>query len=101
LANEFGVSYKKLLEFNEMDESTDILGYDQLIFLAKKPKKGNKDIHIVQQNETLEIIAQKEGIQLTSLLEFNRIPRGRQAVAGEKIYLKANSPVTPKIAASN
>jgi LysM repeat protein len=101
LANEFGVSYKKLLEFNEMDEQTDILPYDQLIFLAKKSKKGSKDIHVVEKNETLEIISQKEGIQLQALLEYNRIPKGRQAIAGEKIYLKTNSPVTPKLAASN
>lgn len=101
LANEFGVSYKKLLEFNEMDESTDILGYDQLIFLAKKPKKGSKDIHIVEKDETLEIISQKEGVQLEALLAYNRIPKGKQPQTGEKIYLKANSPVTPKLAASN
>ncbi len=101
LANEFHVSYKKLLEFNEMDEHTDILGYDQLIFLAKKPKKGSKEIHLVTQNETLEIISQKEGVQLEALLDYNRIPKGKQPAVGEKIYLKANSPVTPKLAASN
>jgi hypothetical protein len=43
------------------------------------------------------VIAQKEGIQLEALLEFNRIPKGRQPLAGEKIYLRANSPVTPKL----
>jgi len=101
LANEFHVSYKKLLEFNEMDESTDILGYDQLIFLAKKPKKGSKDTHLVVKNETIEIIAQKEGVQLEALLAYNRIPKGKQPEAGEKIYLKANSPVTPKLVASS
>ncbi len=99
LANQFKISYKKLLEFNDMDEAktTDILGYDQLIFLGKKSKKGNKDLHIVETNETLEIIAQKEGVQLESLLAYNRIPKGRQPQIGEKIYLKTNSPVTPKL----
>jgi hypothetical protein len=101
LANEFGISYKNLLEFNEMDDHTDILGFDQLIFLARKPKKGNKDLHIVEKNETMLVIAQKEGVQLESLLVYNRIPKGRQPVPGEKIYLKANSPVTPKLVASN
>ncbi len=100
LANQFKVSYKKLLEFNEMDEAkaTDILGYDQLVFLSKKSKKGSKDMHIVQANETLEVIAQKEGVQLEALLAYNRIPKGRQPLVGEKIYLKTNSPVTPKLA---
>lgn len=101
LANEFGVSYSKLLEFNELDGSSDILSYDQLIFLVKKAKKGSRDFHIVEKNETLETIAQKEGVQLEAILAFNRIPKGRQPVFGEKIYLKANSPVTPKLVASN
>lgn len=99
LANQFGISYKKLLEFNEMDESTtpDIIGYDQLVFLARKPRKGAKDIHVVSGNETLEVIAQKEGVQLEALLAYNRIPKGRQPQPGEKIYLRANSPVTPRL----
>jgi hypothetical protein len=99
LANEFGISYKKLLEFNEMDEAktSDILAYDQLIFLAKKGKRGSRDLHVVAADETLEIIAQKEGVQLEALLAYNRIPKGRQPMTGEKIYLKANSPVTPKL----
>jgi hypothetical protein len=103
IANEFGVSYKKLLEFNEMDEAktSDILPYDQLIFLSKKGKKGGKDLHIVAINETLEIIAQKEGVLLEALLAYNRIPKGRQPQVGEKIYLKANSPVTPKLVESS
>lgn len=100
LADEFGISYKKLLGFNELDESTDILGYDQLVFLAKKPKKGNRDLHIVEKNETMEVIAQKEGVQLEALLAYNRIPKGRQPVTGEKIYMRANSPVTPKLVAA-
>ena len=102
LANQFKISYKKLLEFNDMDEAktTDILGYDQLIFLGKKGKKGSKDLHLVEANETLEIIAQKEGVQLESLLAYNRIPEGRQPLVGEKIYLKTNSPVTPKLVES-
>jgi len=100
LANEFGVSYKKLQEFNELDDNTDILPYDQLVFLAKKGKKGSKDIHLVTENETIEIISQKEGVQLEALLAYNRIPKGKQPATGERIYLKANSPVTPKLAAS-
>jgi LysM repeat protein len=99
LANEFGISYKKLFEFNEMDESKtgDILSSDQLVFLARKAKKGSRDMHTVEPDETLEVIAQKEGVQLEALLAYNRIPKGREPMTGEKIYLKANSPVTPKL----
>jgi hypothetical protein len=100
LANQYNISYKKLLEFNDLDESTDILAYDQLIFLGKKQKRGTQDFHIVAEGETIELISQREGIQLYSLLTYNRMPRGRQPQVGEKIYLKANSAVTPKLVAS-
>jgi LysM repeat protein len=38
LANNYNVSFKKLLEFNDLEE-VDILTVNQLIFLQKKSKK--------------------------------------------------------------
>ena len=97
IAEEHQVSFKKLLEFNELNDNTEILTKGQLIFLQKKQKKGSKDFHIVESNETLYDISQKEGIQLDVLLAFNRIPKGVEPATGEKIYLRGNSPVTPKL----
>lgn len=101
LANLHNISYQKLLEFNELEKEQDILERNQLIFLEKKSKKGSKDIHIVDNNETLYDIAQKEGIRLEALLIFNRIPKGREVISGEKIYLRFNSPTTPKLHPDN
>jgi len=97
LANNYGIAYKKLLEYNDLTDK-DILDKSQLIFLSKKSKKGAVPFHIVAANETMEDIAQAEGVVLKSLLEYNRIPNGAQPAAGEKIYLQSNSPVTPKLA---
>lgn len=97
LARKHNVALQKLIEFNEFDTNAEILEKSQLVYLQKKNKKGEKDIHIVALNETLYDIAQQEGIRLESLLEYNRIPKGMEPVAGEKIYLRANSPVTPKL----
>jgi LysM repeat protein len=96
IAQQHNIAYKKLIEFNELTE-IDILEKSQLLFLEKKKKIGAQTIHIVVPNETMEDIAQKEGMLLQSLLDFNRIPKGRQPVSGEKIYLKGNSPTTPKL----
>ncbi|MBN9295581.1 MAG: glucosaminidase domain-containing protein [Filimonas sp.] len=102
LANNHNVTYSKLLSFNDvLDVRADILESGQLVYLEKKPKKGNTDFHIVKPGETMESISQTEGIKLESLLEFNRVPKGRQAVNGEKIYLRSNSPVTPKLISNN
>ncbi len=100
MANNFNISYKKILEFNELPE-VDILHTSQLIFLQKKPKKGSKDVHIVEANEKLHDICQKEGIQLNSLLEYNRLQRGMEPAKGESLYLKYPAPVSPRLATNN
>lgn len=97
LAANYNVTYKKLLDFNDLEE-TDILLEDQLIFLQKKLKKGAKDFHVIEANENLHDVAQKEGVQLASVLEYNHLERGMNPAIGEKIYLKAPAPVMPKLA---
>ena len=101
LANNYNVALKKLIEFNDLEEKTDILNASQLIFLEKKPRKGIKDIHIVEENETLHDIAQKEGIQLSVIMEYNSLKKGMQPATGERIYLKYAAPISPKLAAAS
>jgi hypothetical protein len=99
MANNFNLTYKKILEFNELNE-VDIISRDQLIFLQKKPKRGNKDVHVVEADENLHEICQKEGIQMVSLMEYNRLQKGMEPAKGEKLYLKFPAPVAPKLAGS-
>jgi LysM repeat protein len=97
LASNYNVEYSKLLEFNELDKE-DILNRNYLIFLERKPKKGVNDFHIVAENETIENIAQTEGVRLENLLAYNHLSRGNEPAAGSKIYLKNISPYAPKLA---
>jgi LysM repeat protein len=99
LANNYNVGFKKLLEFNEL-EQTEILTSNQLIFLQKKSKKGTKEVHIVEVNESIHDISQKEGIQLSVIMEFNGLQKGMQPAPGEKIYLKFPAPSSPRLAAA-
>lgn len=92
LANNHNIAYKKLLEFNELD-NVDILESPSLIFLEKKPRKGSKDFHVTEPGETAELIAQKEGVRLENILLYNRISRNKTLRAGDKIYLRGNAPV--------
>lgn len=95
LASQYDISLGKLLEFNELAEM-DVLDNDRLIFLEKKMKKGATDIHIVSADETLHDIAQKEGIRLESLLEYNNLKKDAKPAAGQKLYLRAAGPVIAK-----
>lgn len=97
VASNYSVTYNKLLDFNDLDK-TDILDKDQLIFLEKKQKKGTKEVHIVEAGETLYDICQKEGIQLSSILEYNRLPKDSNPTIGQKLFLKPYSPTSTKLA---
>lgn len=95
LANNYNIGYKTLLDFNELTKG-DILDRARLIYLEKKPKRGNKDYHIVTASETIEDIAQKEGVRLESLLQYNTLQKGNQPAAGTKIYLRVGTGLTTR-----
>ncbi|MEP6595273.1 MAG: LysM peptidoglycan-binding domain-containing protein, partial [Ginsengibacter sp.] len=69
-------------------EKDGLLEKDQFIFLEKKSKEGEKDFYIVQQNESLYDIAQKNGVRLQSLFEYNNLSQTEIIYAGTKINLK-------------
>ena len=96
IANQYDVSLKKLLEFNEMQEVESVAG-DQLIFLQRKRKSGFNEIHVVKAGETLHDISQEEGIRLESLLEFNHLQNDMQPAEGEQLYLRQKAPAMPKL----
>ena len=95
IAQQNNVSYNKIISYNEL-EIIDVIENDQLIFLEKKQKKGNKDFHIVTKEESLYDIAQKEGVRLDVLAENNGLNKNTYPMVGEKIYLRGKALVTPK-----
>lgn len=95
VANQYSISLGRLIEYNEIDE-TNVLSNDNLLFLEKKLKKGAKDFHIVEKNESLYEISQKEGVRMEAIIAYNGIKKDSQPVVGEKIYLRSNAPASPK-----
>lgn len=87
MASNYNVAFKSLLDYNELDNS-DILEKDRLIYLERKPKRGGKDYHVVATSETLDDIAQKEGVRLESILLYNTLQKNSRPAAGSKIYLR-------------
>lgn len=87
VANNNNISLSKLMEFNDMTEE-GIISKDQYIFLHKKPKTGEKEFYIVERGETLLEVAQKNGIQLKYLLEYNNLNSTAKLNADTKLYLQ-------------
>ncbi len=81
------IDLNKLLEFNELAED-GILGKDQYVYLHKKPKTGDKAFYIAQQGETIYDVAQKNGIQLEYLKDYNNLSDGEAIPANTKLFLQ-------------
>ncbi len=87
VATKNDILLSKLLSCNELSED-GMLVKNQYVFLEKKPKTGDKDFYTVKAGESLYDIAQKNGIQLQYMLDYNRLWGNEDISAGTKIYLK-------------
>ena len=87
IADKNNISLSKLMEFNDMAED-GLLGKDQYIYLAKKPKTGDQEFYTVQPGETLNDVAQLTGVQLKYLLEYNSVSADVKLTAGTKLFLQ-------------
>lgn len=88
LAKKYKIQASSILLFNELPKNTSVLKKDQLIYLQRKKKAGKKTFHQVKKGETLSDISQKEGVQLASILKFNKLKTGQSPTPGQRILLK-------------
>jgi len=95
LASNYNISLRLLLEYNEMGK-VDILDANKLIFLERKLTKSEKEYHISATGETMEDIAQEEGVRLEALLKYNNIKKGIALAAGKRVYLRPQDQTPPK-----
>ena len=87
VANKNNISLSKLMEFNDMTEE-GILGKDQYVYLQKKSKTGDRELYIVQYGESLYDVAQKNGIQLKYLLQYNNLNTTAKLITNSRLFLK-------------
>ena len=87
LATKHNINLNRLMEFNDLTEE-GLLQKDQYIFLQKKSRTGDKEFYVVQPGETLHDVAQKNGIQLQALREYNDLDKTVAIPASTKLYLQ-------------
>ena len=89
IANNNKINLSTLFEYNELAEM-NILDQDRILFIEKKQKYGTSEIHTTVGAETLYSIAQKEGVQLNTLLALNTsIAKDSILPIGQVIKLRA------------
>jgi len=101
IAEKYDVKYSFLLDFNEIKEGTGDIQKDQLIYLQRKRKQGQKEYHIVKEGEDLYTISQEEGLRLESLLNYNQLSMNMNPAPGEKLYLQQQGPSRPRLASAH
>jgi LysM repeat protein len=87
LADQYHVSLSYLVDFNDLTDNNE-LQKDQLVYLQRKRKVGEKPLHTVAEGESLYDIAQLEGIRLSSLMEYNQWEGTTQPTVGQVLYLQ-------------
>lgn len=94
IAERFGVAYKKIKKYNEFaDEDTNFyLIPGTKVYLQNKKPTGLVLTHKVLENETMQSISQKEGIQLKKLYSFNLMKPGEEPALNENLYLQKKAP---------
>ena len=97
IADQYGLSLSRLLEFNDLKEE-DVLVRGQLLFLQRKRKTGSIAFHVVSRGETIYDICQTEGVRYHDILEMNQLQPGIEPAVGEKIWLQGSAPERPRLA---
>ncbi|MCX6248118.1 MAG: glucosaminidase domain-containing protein [Bacteroidetes bacterium] len=83
----FKVSERKIRKFNEMQKDAPLVP-GQMVYLEPKKKAGVLAMHVVKPGETMYILSQNYGIQLSQLYKINKLKPGRPIKQGQKILLR-------------
>lgn len=89
LSGEFGISKRKLAEYNELEKGYTLMDGD-IVYLSKKNKKSLSGAiyHVVRDGDSMHTIAQIYGIRLKNLYKLNKLSEDYVPEVGERIYLK-------------
>ncbi len=73
LSKEFGIRWKKLVKYNDLQKDYTLMSGD-IIYLKEKKKKAQKPyvVYVVRDGDSMHSISQKFGIRLKNLYRMNR-----------------------------
>lgn len=92
-AMKYNIRYARLLEINELADEP--LKRDMFIYLEPKRAKGFHNSYLVQEGETVELIAHNEGMNSRQLRIYNLLAQNEQPQAGSVLQLQQQSDTKP------
>jgi LysM repeat protein len=94
IEKEFQLLKWELSRYNELSEDfAPVAG--QMLYLQPKRDKAEpgKEVHVVNEGDTMYSISQSYGIKKAKLYEMNRMMEGEEPVAGGRLWLRTMKPV--------
>ncbi len=89
IAQEFGLTSKQLLRYNDLPKDTAICAGMQLYVEPKKSKSTTKVYkHVIYYGESMHSISQKYGIKMSKLYKMNNLPKWVPAQYGITLKLR-------------
>ena len=93
LTRELNLLPWELAMFNEIDKTKPLISGSELFLQPKRMRAARGyDFHIVQDGETMYLVAQHYGIKLKQLYEKNRMKEGEEPAVGTKLWLRRKKP---------
>ena len=89
LGKEFGISWKKLVKYNDLQKDYTLEEGD-IIYLKEKKKKATKPytVYVVKDGDSMHAISQKYGIRLKNLYKMNRKEADYVPEVGDRLRLR-------------
>lgn len=89
LGKEFGISWKKLVKYNDL-QADYTLEEGDIIYLTEKRKKaeGRYTVHVVRDGDSMHSISQTYGIRLKNLYKMNRKDGDYVPEVGDRLRLR-------------
>lgn len=87
LAKEFSLGFWQLPKYNEISNDTPI-SEGQIIFIKPKRKEGTTASCIAKPGDTIESIAQENGVKAKYVYKYNNLDTGARLEPGQEIFLK-------------
>lgn len=89
IANEFGLTEKDLLRFNDVEKAITLKKGDR-VFLGMKKKQAPTSNHsyVVKEGDSAHSISQRYGIRLKKLYDLNKLSYSQGVHVGQKLRLR-------------
>jgi LysM repeat protein len=87
IAEEFQLGYWQIYKYNDLVDHSQ-LAEGQKIYIEPKKRNGKQSHYIVQPGQSLQTIAQEQGIKLRMLCKWNNLDENAQVRAGQKLFLE-------------